>query len=112
MELDIEQRDAVTIVRTTGDINAASCGRLEEQLTALIGQGHQRMVLDLGEVRYVSSAGLRVFLLVAKKLATAGGAFALSRATEPVRQVLEMTGFSSIINVQPELESAIQAVSA
>jgi anti-anti-sigma factor len=108
MDLVTEQKDAVTVVRASGDLNAASCGKLEEALSALIGQGRTRLVLDLEGVRYVSSAGLRVFLLIAKRL-TGKGRFALSRATEPVRQVLDITGFSSIIEVQPSLEEAIQA---
>lgn len=108
MDLVTEQKDAVTVVRASGDLNAASCGKLEEALSALITQGRTRLVLDLDGVRYVSSAGLRVFLLIAKKLG-GKGAFALSRAAEPVRQVLDMTGFSSIIDVRPSLEEAIAA---
>lgn len=107
MDLVTEQKDAVTVVRASGDLNAASCGKVEEQLTSLIAAGHQRLVLDLENVRYVSSAGLRVFLLIAKKV-SGKGAFVLSHAAEPVRQVLDMTGFSSIINVQPSLEEAVR----
>ena len=69
------------------------------------------LVLDLADVRYVSSAGLRVLLVAAKRLA-GKGAFALSRASEPVRQVLDMTGFSGIIKVKPSLDEAVAQVSA
>jgi stage II sporulation protein AA (anti-sigma F factor antagonist) len=109
MDLTFEPQGAVTVVKATGDINASSCARLEEALGALIGQGRQRLVLDLGGVRYVSSAGLRVLLVVAKRLAGTG-AFALSRVTEPVRQVLDMTGFSGIMKVLPSVEEAVTAV--
>jgi anti-anti-sigma factor len=111
MDLTIEPQGDVTVVKARGDINAASCGRLEEALTGLIDQGRMRLVLDLADVRYVSSAGLRVLLVAAKRLA-GKGAFALSRASEPVRQVLDMTGFSGIIKVKPSLDEAVAQVSA
>ncbi len=111
MDLKIEPHGEATVVKALGDINAASCAQLEETLTTLIDQGRQRMVLDLADVRYVSSAGLRVLLVAAKRLA-GKGKFALSRASEPVRQVLDMTGFSGIIQVKPSLDEAVALVSA
>jgi anti-anti-sigma factor len=109
MELTIEERDRVAIVHAAGDVGAAGSGELQAALDGLIDRGRQRVVLDLAGVRYVSSAGLRVFLIVAKRLA-GEGAFALSRATEPVRQVLDMTGFSNLIKVEGDLEAAVAAV--
>jgi stage II sporulation protein AA (anti-sigma F factor antagonist) len=109
MELRIEERDAVTIVHAAGDVGADSSGELQIALEGLIDSGQRRVVLDLEGVRYVSSAGLRVFLIVAKRLA-GNGAFALCRATEPVRQVLDMTGFSNLIKVEGDFEAAVAAV--
>lgn len=108
MDLTHEAHGEVTVVRAAGDINASSCAQLEEALAALIDQGRQRLVLDLAGVRYVSSAGLRVLLVVAKRL-TPSGRFILSRAAEPVRQVLDMTGFSGIIKVLPTIDDAVTA---
>jgi anti-anti-sigma factor len=109
MDLTIEPHGEVTVIKAEGDINATSCSQLEEALTTLIDQGRLRLVLDLAGVRYVSSAGLRVLLIVAKRLTGKGG-FALSRAGEPVRQVLDMTGFSGIIKVIPGLDEAVALV--
>ena len=106
MDVTHEARGEVTVVHAVGDINASSCGQLEETLTSLIDQGRHRLVLDLAGVRYVSSAGLRVLLVVAKRL-TPSGRFTLSRAGEPVRQVLDMTGFSGIIKVLPTVDEAV-----
>ena len=49
MDLTIEPKGDVTVVKASGDINAASCGQLEETLTGLIDQGRTRMVLVSGE---------------------------------------------------------------
>ena len=109
MELKIEQHGEVTVVHASGDVGAATSGELQVALERLIEGGPRRVVLDLEGVRYVSSAGLRVFLVIAKRLGR-DGAFALSRASEPVLQVLDMTGFSKLIKVEAELETAIAAV--
>jgi anti-sigma B factor antagonist len=85
-----------------------SCGQLESELTAQAESGHARIVLDLGEVRYVSSAGLRVFLVSARRLSKEGS-FVLARPTESVAQILKMTGFDRIVRVEPSVEAAITA---
>lgn len=111
MELETEERGEVSVVHATGDVGAAGSGELQAALDRLIAAGRQRIVLDLAGVRYVSSAGLRVFLIVAKRLA-GGGAFALCRASEPVREVLDITGFSKLIKVAASVEEAVAATRA
>lgn len=112
MEIATQDRDGgVLVVAVRGDLNAASCGRLEQELNARMDAGRNRLVLDLGEVRYVSSAGLRVFLLAARKAGKAGK-FVLARPAEAVRGVLEMTGFLGIMTVEADLEAAVAAAAA
>lgn len=112
MEIATQDRDGgVLVVAVRGDLNAASCGRLEQELNARMDAGRNRLVLDLGEVRYVSSAGLRVFLLAARK-AGKTGRFVLARPAEAVRGVLEMTGFLGIMTVEADLETAVAAAAA
>jgi anti-anti-sigma factor len=105
MELSSTLREDVLVVSASGDLNAVSCGTLEKELTAHAEAGHSRIVLDLSEIRYVSSAGLRVFLMSARKLGKQG--FVLARPTEAVAQILKMTGFDRIVRVEPTLDAAI-----
>ncbi len=111
MELASEQIGAVTVVKATGDLNAATSGSLEKLLLEHVAAGHDRIVLDLAGVRYVASAGLRVFLILAKRL-KAQGAFCLARPGTQVSQVLEMSGFASILAIRPDLDEAVAAVGA
>jgi anti-sigma B factor antagonist len=108
MDLSNTVRDGVLVIAAAGDLNAVSCGQLESELTAQVEAGHARIVLDLGEVRYVSSAGLRVFLVSARRLSKEGS-FVLARPTESVAQILKMTGFDRIVRVEPSVEAAITA---
>lgn len=108
MEISTETVVGVALVRITGDLNTASSPELEQHLQGLVADGQRRLVLDLSAVRYVSSAGLRIFLIYAKQLAK-DGAFLLSGVTPVVRQVLDMTGFSNIIRIEPTAAEALQA---
>ncbi|WP_035484348.1 STAS domain-containing protein [Geminicoccus roseus] len=107
MELSSTLHEDVLVVSACGDLNAVSCSSLEKELTAQAEAGHARIVLDLAEIRYVSSAGLRVFLVSARKLGKQG--FILARPTEAVAQILKMTGFDRIVRVEPSLDAAIAA---
>jgi anti-sigma B factor antagonist len=104
--LSKEISDGVVVIKAGGDLTAATSGPLEELVRAEIAGGAKRMVVDLSEVRYVASAGLRVFMIAAKSIG-ADGRFLLSGANASVRQVLDMTGLSGIIGVHQATQDAI-----
>jgi anti-anti-sigma factor len=108
LDISSQDRGGVTVVAARGDVNAAGCARLERELVSRIDAGQKRLVLDLGEVRYVSSAGLRVFLIATKRMG-ADGAFVLARPTPAVRGVLELAGFLSVVKVAPDVDAAVAA---
>ena len=94
-------------VALRGDITSASAPQLEQALTvALAGQVPPRCVLDLEQLTFTSSAGLRVFLAFAKRIKTAGGQFVLCAVQPAVFEVLEMSGFTRILTLAPDLAAA------
>ena len=62
------------------------------------------------DLEYVSSAGLRVFLLMAKRLRAAGGKLALAEPAPGVREVLDISGFSTIFTICGDLNDARTAL--
>ncbi len=70
--------------------------------------GERRIVLDLGGIEYVSSAGLRVLLLVAKKLRLGDGELGLCALGPAVRQVFELAGFLSIFPIEASRAAAVE----
>ena len=66
----------------------------------------------MSAIDYISSAGLRVLLMTAKKLRENGGLLVLSGMNSSVRQIFELAGFFSIFTVEPDLEKAVARVSA
>jgi anti-anti-sigma factor len=70
------------------------------------GQPPRAVIIDGSRLEYVASAGLRVFLLSAKAAQRAGSAFALCALQPAVREVFDLSGFSQIMTVHPDLETA------
>ena len=72
-----------------------------------LDDGAQQIVLDISALEYISSAGLRVVLAVAKRLSGAGGKFGLCGARGIVRETLDLAGIGSIVPVHDTVEDAL-----
>lgn len=99
MKISERQQGAVTIVQAQGRLDATTAADADRRLAALVAAGARQVVLDLAAVEYVSSAGLRVLLTIAKRLQQAQGKLVLASPTPQTRQILDMAGFSALIPV-------------
>jgi anti-anti-sigma factor len=70
-------------------------------------QGPTRLLIDLGGIQYVSSAGLRIFLMIAKKLQKSQGKLALCGMSPGVREVFDIAGFSKILTIEPDRAAGV-----
>lgn len=95
------------VVTLEGRIDAASAKSLEEQCLQWIDNGERRLVFDFSAVNYVSSAGLRVFLVAAKRLDTVQGSICLCALNSTLRDVFEISGFSRLFPIVPTLQEAL-----
>lgn len=110
MTLDQETRDDVAILRPVGRLDSATSPELERAVLERLEGGCKRMVFDLADMDYISSAGLRVILLAGKKLRASQGKLALAGMRETVREVFEMSGFLALFAVAPGVEEALAKV--
>lgn len=110
MHLVIDKTDNALVFQPEGQINSANAAAFESDLMAQVDKGEHRVVLDLARLDYVSSAGLRVVLLLAKKLKQAGGALVLCDLQPSVREVLEISGFLAILTVCDNRAQALAAL--
>jgi len=99
----------VTVAALKGRLDTATAPAAEAKLVGLLDAG-SKVVCDLAEVHYVSSAGLRVLLKAAKQAKTAGGAFALASPQAAVREVLEISGFDKILAIHATRDEAVKAL--
>ena len=110
MKLDHEEKDGIICVRIAGRLDAESAAQAETTLKGLLKEGKSRLVFDLGEMDYISSAGLRIILMTVKELQRRKGKVVLSALTPYVREIFDVSNFSSIIPITDTVEAGFQKV--
>lgn len=105
MELSEAKSNGIVVIGVKGRIDASNTGDLEHKLLDLIAAGERRLVLDLAELDYISSAGLRTLLVAAKRLGN--DKLALAALKDQIREVLDIAGFSSLFQIYPTRQAAV-----
>lgn len=106
MNIQHSQSDGVTIIAPVGRIDTTTSGAVDEAVTRAVDTGARDLIVDFAGVDYISSAGLRVFLVLAKRMRDLQGRLVLCGMPEPVRQVFRLAGFMPLFRVEPSLETA------
>ena len=98
MEVKFNKQDSTLTVAISGNIDTVTAPELDSKLQENIS-GVKDLVLDFAAVDYISSAGLRVILMANQQLEDADGTMTIKNANDDVRDVFEMTGFDSLLNL-------------
>jgi anti-sigma B factor antagonist len=107
MEITTARQEDLAIVSIHGSIDALTAGQLSDTLHAQIDEGDSRIIADLAQVEFMSSAGLRAILGVLKQTRQNGGDLRLAAPQPGVEKVLKLSGFTSILKTYPSLEEAL-----
>lgn len=99
MDVSISVSGEVNIIKIGGNLDTESFPEAQARITQMIEQGARKILMDLKELIYISSAGLRVLLNAAKQLKEHDGELRISNLNEIVKEVFEISGFSEIFNV-------------
>ncbi|MDE0066882.1 MAG: STAS domain-containing protein [Acidimicrobiaceae bacterium] len=110
MELSSENTGGAVIVKAVGRVDGANARDFHEGLEASIGAGGESMVLDFEGLSYISSAGLRVVLLVAKTLQQQSAKLAVCSLSDSIREVFEISGFDKIVPVYADAGDAMSGL--
>jgi len=97
------------VVMLEGRLDSSSSGILEKKLLSLMETGEKNFLIDFSDMDYISSAGLRVLLMAAKKTKPAGGKVVLSALSDNVKEVFDIAGFTSIFTIFATGEEAVQS---
>lgn len=108
--MDVEQRrqGSITIIVPKGHLDSLSSPELQPKLLSALESG-EPVVVDCAELAYVSSAGLRVLMMAAKKGRASGARIVLASLQPTVRKVFDISGFSSLFEIH---DSATEACAA
>ena len=109
MQIEVERRGTVTVARVQGNVDGMTSAELNRVLGGEVAEGGHQMVVSLEGVDYTSSAGLRVLLAVVKEARGRGGDVRLAGVRDNVRKVLELSGFTSILKLYPDVTAAAKS---
>ena len=90
------------IAAIAGSLDSITSPAAQKALDAIVAQGATKVAVDCSALDYISSAGLRVLLSLAKQLAAKGGSLHTFGLNQTVKEVFEISGFSTIFRVFPE----------
>jgi anti-anti-sigma factor len=110
VKIRLESIGLTTVVIPEGRLDFGAAAGFQAQLEqVLAGSGTEpvRVIIDCAGLDYVSSAGLRVFLLASRASQRAGVAFSMCALTPAVREVFDVSGFSRVIEVYADRAAAL-----
>ncbi len=102
MDIEAITEGNVRVLSPIDRIDSKTAKAFEESLMGEIAAGNKAVLVDFVKLSYISSAGLRVLLMAAKRLKAAGGGFSLCCVNASIREVLDVSGFSKILDIQPD----------
>ncbi len=94
------------VISLFGKFDPTSQRELGDRLAELIDTGHLKLVIDCSCLTYISSSSLRILLVALKKTTAAGGTLRLCGVHSNIREIMVISGFTSIFSIFVTLEEA------
>jgi anti-sigma B factor antagonist len=109
--MEIRQRtvDGITIVSIVGEIDGSTAPEVQAQVVPLIA-ADAKIVLDMTEVAYMSSAGLRMLLVVYRRVAGQGGTVVLTGLSQDLQDTMSLTGFLDFFDHYATVDDGVAAL--
>ena len=115
MDLSPRRFADVVVVSPVGRIDQSSADQFQDALAPYLescAAGRDRLILDLSDLQYISSAGLRVLMLAAKRSKAQNGTLLLTSLQPLVREIFEISRFTMVFDITPSLRDALAKASA
>lgn len=107
-DLGEEQKGDIFILRIKGRLDALSSPDVEKRIFDRISGGQYKLLIDLGGVTYLSSAGLRLLLATTKRIRAFPGKVIICSMSTTVMDVLKMSGFDHVLEIFKTEEEALR----
>ncbi|NOX32253.1 MAG: STAS domain-containing protein [Deltaproteobacteria bacterium] len=107
MEIFQENNNDVEIFSVKGSLDSNTSPELETKIYKALETGQRKLILNLEDLEYISSAGIRVMLKTAKDLKRMEGNIVLCSLQDYVREVFDIAGFDGYLNIEKSLEEAM-----
>jgi len=100
MDIKINKQDDVTTVKMIGRLDTTAAQEIAPDIDSIQEDAAGTIVLDCSEMTYISSSGLRLFLMIHKAAAVKGGKVIVKSISSDIRQVFMMTGFLNLFQIE------------
>ena len=107
MTIERTQVGNKVVLHVAGRMDAENAVHFEDQCESCISDGFTSVVVDLGDLKYVSSMGLGAIVRIAKQLRDKGGELRICCLTGLVRQLFEITRLNHVFPAHDSVESAL-----
>jgi anti-anti-sigma factor len=95
------------VIDLIGQLKSSQHNELQNLLLAILGRGEKNIVLNCSGLTYITSSGLRIFLLALKKITAMSGHLRIAGLRDNIREILVIAGFTSIFNIYTTLDEAL-----
>ena len=112
MEITEQKSAGVVTLRLSGRLDTTTARAFEDKILGRIESGERHVVIDLAQLDYISSAGLRVIVLAGKRLSATNGKLVLCSLKDRVREVFDIAGFSAIFTIYGSHDDATRRLQA
>ena len=100
MEITTTKKEDCILVAVNGRVDTTTAKEFETHISTVLNEECKNIVLNCENMIYISSSGLRVFLILQKGINAKGGTLVIRGMSEPIKEVFKITGFSSIFNIE------------
>ncbi|MEE3467192.1 MAG: STAS domain-containing protein [Eubacterium sp.] len=98
LNLSAEENEKEVVILVEGKLDTNSSPQLTEEISKYLGSA-EKVILDLEKLDYVSSAGLRVFVMADQQMEANGGVLNVKNVTRDIMDIFEMTGFDNMLTI-------------
>lgn len=105
MKLTAEKNGSEVLLKIEGRVDTTNYGEFENSVNNAITDEIKTILMDCSEMNYISSSGLRVFLVIQKKMMASGGKFKLFGMQSSIKEIFDISGFSKIFEIYPDKAS-------
>jgi anti-sigma B factor antagonist len=109
MNVKVVSSNEYSIISVEGRVDTTNASEFEKAMMEVIEKGGTKIILNCAGLNYISSSGLRVFLIVQKKMMAIKGDFRLTNLQPGIQEIFDISGFTSIFAIFPDQEAALKA---
>jgi anti-anti-sigma factor len=109
MEVQVKTLNNHVVVAIEGRLDTTQSDAFEKKMLEILQSGADKIILDCERLEYISSSGLRVFLIMQKKMNVSGGQMKICNLQPIIKEIFEVSGFMMIFSVYPDVDASLKA---